>query len=211
MEIKIKKKIRVILIAFLILMIPGFFLLKWFYAVDIHDRVMENIIIKGQDDSLQIYNGIKQLDRAKSLTRSNYLIYFDQARLYCMIKDYKSALHSINEYILVKPKSKRLIYQKALILDISGHTDSAITLYKIVYRDIKKFKNKEDSAIRMTNFVYLIYGRNSAIKILDNLKAKYPNDDMISSMFNFYDKLTRKELVLNNINTITPPNTVYNP
>ena len=116
-----------------------------------------------------------------------------------MIKDYKKALTVINEYMRIRPNSKRLLYQKALIHDNSGHTDSAKVYYKSIYKDFKAFKNQNDSISNMTNFTFLIYGRDSVMQTLKLLKQKYPNNELIPSSMKYYDKLSREYYALNSL------------
>ena len=86
MEFETRKKLRIVLISFLIILIPLFFLLKWFYAVDIHNNVMNDIIVKFHQDSSSVESGIKQLEKAKKLARKNYHIIVHIKKLNILMK-----------------------------------------------------------------------------------------------------------------------------
>ena len=199
MEFETRKKLRIVLISFLIILIPLFFLFKWFYAVDIHNNVMNDIIVKFHQDSSSVESGIKQLEKAKKLARKNYLIYYDQARLYAINKKYDKAIETLNEYLKIKPKQK-VLYLKALIFDTSGQIDSAKVLYKKIFDSHKPFRNANDSIYYISNFTFLIYGQDSALNSLKVLMKKYPNIEEIPIIINDFSNTKREEFVYREMN-----------
>ena len=112
-----------------------------------------------------------------------------------MIKDYKKALVVLNEYIKIKPNSKKLSYQIALTLDKSGYSDSAKVYYKKILNDFHTYKSKNDSITRSMNFTFLIFGHDSVMQALSLLKQRNPNNELIPSLINYYDKLSREYYV----------------
>jgi hypothetical protein len=123
------------------------------------------------------------------------MVYSDQSRYYCMLKDYTNALRVLNEY---KPPYKSFLFRKALLLDILNQSDSAQKLYKYIYyyNQHISFKNKYDSIDYVTLFTFLIYGHDSVINKIKFLTQKYPKCDFIPYMYNEFDTISRKDYIL---------------
>jgi tetratricopeptide (TPR) repeat protein len=60
------------------------------------------------------------LERAKKYAKNNYLLYYDQARLYCKLNDYDKALGVLNDYLKIDSEKQSLFYLKGLIYDIQN-------------------------------------------------------------------------------------------
>lgn len=196
-----KKKLRIVLIVFLILMIPSFFVIKRMIAIQIHDDVI-NMTYKqshvGLDETILIKLGIADLERAKNYSKSNYLIYFDQARLYCKLNDYNKALGVLDDYLKIDSQKQGMYYLKGLIYDIQNKRDSAISNYKLGLLDKKDLKIKSDS-LSLPHWIFMIYGKDSALRSLSNLRVKGLDSTMINSMKLHFDTITYKDFALENI------------
>ena len=85
--IEMSKKLKII---FLVILIPLGFLLKIFYGIHLNDKAVniywgEHI---GFSEAEAASLAVSQFDKAKKYYKWNYLIYYNQARLYGQIQQY---------------------------------------------------------------------------------------------------------------------------
>jgi tetratricopeptide (TPR) repeat protein len=198
MDNSTKKKVKIILITFGILLIPMFFVFKRMYAAQIHKSVINNVYMEShirENESTIVLKGIVDLDNAKKYSKNYYPLYSDQARLYCIIKDYNNALKVLSDYELINPHTTKTKYQKGLIFDAIGIRDSAVKYYRMVLLNNKDLKIKADS-LSLYHWNFLIYGKDSALKYLLKYRDQKSSDEMITSIKNHIDTITYKDYAI---------------
>lgn len=200
MEVETRKKVRIILFTFIILLIPLIFFTKWMIGVQINNRVEDRIYRApfGLDDATIIKSGIKDLDRAKFYAKRNYLIYYNQARLYCLIKDYPSAIGVIEQYESINKHQQKLNYLKGLIYDILDKRDSAVYCYSLAFGRYHKPNSLNDS-LSLVMPMFLIYGKDSACKYLPKQAGSELDRLKVVNAQRVIDSVSYKDFALENM------------
>jgi|GEM_PF-1730453 hypothetical protein len=200
MAVETRKKARVILVVFIILLIPLFFFTKRMIGIQINDRVETRVYGAhiGFDDAAVIKLGIKDLDLAKFYAKRNYLIYFNQARLYCLLKDYPSAIGVIEEYESISKHQQKLNYLKGLIYDILDKRDSAIQCYSLAFGRYHKLNSLNDS-LSLVMPMFLIYGKDSAYKYLPKQAGSERDSIKVNNAQRVIDSVSYKDFALENV------------
>ncbi len=132
-----KKKIRFVLIAFCILIVPIGYLAAISYAIKIHDNALELAQIKYPDDPNVTQKSIKEIDKAIKIYPWNYLFYMNKAQLQMTLKDYEEVLISARKGTEKNNQYAEGLEFQGLVYEYLGQPDSAKILYS---KSIEKYK-----------------------------------------------------------------------
>ncbi|HUX55205.1 MAG TPA: hypothetical protein VMV56_12375 [Williamwhitmania sp.] len=200
MDLETRKKARVILVIFIILLIPLIFFTKWMIGVQINNRVEDRIYRSpiGFTDATVIKSGINDLERAKFYAKRNYLIYYNQARLYCLLKDYPRAIGVIEQYESINKHQQKLDYLKGLIYDILDKRDSAIHCYSLAFGTYHKPNSLNDS-LSFVMPMFLIYGKDSAYEYLPKRAGSELDNMNVKIYRGVIDSVSYKDFALENV------------
>jgi tetratricopeptide (TPR) repeat protein len=182
MDKTIKKKIRLVLIAFCILIIPIGYLAAISYAIKIHDNALELAQIKYPDDPDVTQKSIIEIDKAIKIYPWNYLFYMNKAQLQLKLKDYKEALISARKGTEKNNQYAEGLEFQGLIYEYLGQPDSAKILYSKAIDKYKIRLNKNPDNQFTNRGIALLY---AIIGDMNNSKA-YLTD--IHETTEYYEK-----------------------
>jgi tetratricopeptide (TPR) repeat protein len=136
-EKSIKKKLRIVLISFMILLLPLGYFIRVSFVMDKTNRVYQNAIeIGGQKNILAALN---QIDKARSFIFWDIYMLHQKAQLLYKLKKYRRALETIKH-------KDNFIYQ-GLLYEHLEETDSAKICYKKAIVGLKKALRKQKDNI----------------------------------------------------------------
>lgn len=196
MEQSLKKKIRFVIIAFCILLIPLGFLLKYSYGVSLNDSAMNLFWQRNYGDRKAGIESIKMLERAKKFCGRNKIVYINQSRIQSILGDNSSAIKTIGELLEFQPKNIYAIRLQGFYYELNGEMTKAIENYKKVQKlTIENNSGYEefDLSLLITNL--LLNDTTGLSNKLRELKVKFNDDSLkrkvVESLINF----DRKEFI----------------
>ncbi|MBI9055465.1 MAG: hypothetical protein JEY96_16705 [Bacteroidales bacterium] len=206
MDTTTRKKLKIVLIAFLILLIPLGFAMKILYGIHLNDKALNTYwgAHIGISDKEAASQAISEFDKAKKFNKRNPIIYINQARLYGTLHQYDKAIKTIEEYIEIKPNFAYGYLMLGVFHEQENETKRAQDYY-LRYRSLKTEKyskrtlDKEE--LKTVEFeelmdFYLLNDTVSFKKRLIDLETKYPNDWMINGVKLQQESESRKEIIL---------------
>ena len=186
-----KKKIRFILIAFCILIIPIGYLAAISYAIKIHNNALELAQIKYPSDLNVTQKSIKEIDKAIKIYPWNYLFYMNKAQLQMKLKNYGEALISARKGTEKNNQYAEGLEFQGLIYENLGQLDSAKILYSKAI-DKYKIRLSENPDDQLTNrkigLLYTIIGdtNNSKAYLTDIYETSEYYDKQMIERYDFY-------------------------
>ena len=186
-----KKKIRFILIAFCILIIPIGYLAAISYAIKIHNNALELAQIKYPSDLNVTQKSIKEIDKAIKIYPWNYLFYMNKAQLQMKLKNYGEALISARNGTEKNNQYAEGLEFQGLIYEYLGQLDSAKNLYSKAI-DKYKIRLSENPDNQLTNrkiaLLYTIIGdtNNSKAYLTDIYETSEYYDKEMIERYDFY-------------------------
>jgi len=186
-----KKKIRFVLIAFCILIVPIGYLAAISYAIKIHDNALELAQIKYPDDPNVTQKSIKEIDKAIKIYPWNYLFYMNKAQLQLTLKDYEEVLISARKGTEKNNQYAEGLEFQGLVYEYLGQPDSAKILYS---KSIEKYKirlseNPDNQFInRQIALLYTFTGKinNTQIYLIDIPNTVELHTKQMIEQFDFY-------------------------
>ncbi len=137
LEKSIKKKLRIVLISFMILLLPlGYFIRVTFIMDKTNEVYQDAIEIGGRQNILAALN---QIDKARSFIFWDIYMLHQKAQLLYKLKDYRQALETIKH-------KDNFIYQ-GLLYEHLGKSDSALICYKKAIPVLQKALRKQKDNI----------------------------------------------------------------
>lgn len=190
MEQSLKKKLRFVIIAFCILLIPSGFLLKHLYGVSLNDSAVDLFWQKNYCDREAGMESIKMLERAKKFCGRNKFVYINQSRIQSILGDNKSAIKSIGELLDFQPENIYAIRLQGFYYELDGQMTKAIENYKKVKKlTIENNSEHEDFKLSLLIANLLLSDTTGLSNEIKELKVKYNDDQMremiIESLTNF--------------------------
>ncbi len=186
-----KKKIRFVLIAFCILIVPIGYLAAISYAIKIHDNALELAQIKYPDDPNVTQKSIKEIDKAIKIYPWNYLFYMNKAQLQMTLKDYEEVLISARKGTEKNNQYAEGLEFQGLVYEYLGQPDSAKILYS---KSIEKYKirlseNPDNQFInRQIALLYTFTGKinNAQIYLIDIQETTEYHEKQMIERYDFY-------------------------
>jgi tetratricopeptide (TPR) repeat protein len=97
MDNSVKRKLKIVLIAFVIILIPLGYFVKNLIAIHIHDRAIQSVYMEphiGLSEREAQLKAILEINKAIKIYKKNHQFYQSKTELYWELKDFKSALES---------------------------------------------------------------------------------------------------------------------
>lgn len=206
MDKQTKKKLRLVLIMFIIIMIPSSVLLKISYGTYLNDRAIHNHYHGGNIGMTEYESAqksIKDLEKAKKFYKTNYIIYYNQAKIYAQIDQYEKAIETINDLIEIdaeKIKAHRFV---GIYNELAGNKEKAIDHFlkyknlRTIKYPVEKLNNIELKGLRIEEAMdfFFLDDTLSFRKKTDELKKLYPDDYFINGLEKQFKKGDRLELL----------------
>ncbi|MGZ2372083.1 hypothetical protein ACXR6G_20130, partial [Ancylomarina sp. YFZ004] len=201
MNKQVKKKLRIILIIFIISMIPLGVFLKMSYGIYLNDRALKKYYGAhlGKTEIEAAQESIKDFESAKKYYRTNYLIYYNQAKIYAQINQYDKAIETIEDLIEIDSKKIKAHAIAGMLNELNGNNEEAKKYY-IKYRilriekyPIEKLNDQELKGLRIEEAMDYFFLQDTLSFRLktDELKKLYPNDDYVIGMYEQFEKVDR--------------------
>jgi tetratricopeptide (TPR) repeat protein len=155
MENETKNKLKVVLVAFIILMIPFGFILKIMHGIYLNDKAMDNYYGAhiGYSDIEAAKQSISDLEKAKKFYRSNYVIYYNQAILYGHLKQYDKAVEIFENLNEIKPDYIEGYLYQGMFQELNDENERANRSY-LKYNKLrsKRYKKEKLTTLELKNF-----------------------------------------------------------
>ncbi len=191
-----KKKIRFIIIGFLIAIVPLFILVKREYAISLQKQAIE---LYQFSNSPQDYDkAIDKLNLAIKLAPRAYLFYATKADIFERQKKYNEAINEFKKIIEFKGDYAEGYMFIGMLYEKLKMKDSAFFYYNEAYkiydnRTSKYIKDKDKLFLAEVNKAYTLYLLNDSVKAKEEfnlLKTKYPADTLILNEMEKFDRNT---------------------
>lgn len=205
MNKQIKKKLIIILIICILAMIPLIFILKMSYGVYLKDRALDKTYGShmGKTELEAAQESIKDLEKAKKFYKTNQLIYFNQAKMYVLINDYKKAIKTIEDFIEIDSDKDKAYSMLGILNELEGNKEKARSHY-LKYKNLRNKKyqienlnNQELKGLRIEEAMdYFFLQDTLSFKLKTNeLIDLYPNDDYLNGLYDNFKKVDRLEIL----------------
>ncbi|MFB6344133.1 hypothetical protein ACE1ET_20610 [Saccharicrinis sp. FJH62] len=189
------KKIKVIIIGFVIIMIASFFLIKRSIAIDIQEKAIE-LKENGKNE-----DAIKKINLAIRLSPKNYLFYVTKANFLESQKEYRKAIEEYDKINRFKKNYAEGFLKTGIDFEKIGYQDSAklrytkaLEAYNCRIQDYANDKEKLYSELLNRACVYLLIEDTlQAEKEFKNLERTYPEYRIMIT--EFLKIKNRKELL----------------
>lgn len=220
MDTTTKKKLKIVLIAFLIILIPLGYVIKLMCGIHLNDRALD--IYWGPHIGISDKEAAKlansEFDKAKRFYKRNKVIYINQARLYGNLKQFDKAIKTVEEYIEIKPNFTYGYLMLGVFNELQNETVKAQECYlKYISIKTENFSVKQLDSQELKNMkveklmdYYLLNDTVSFKTILSELEKEYPDDLLVSGVKKQFESESRKEIILGYIGIATPHNTHSN-
>ena len=216
MDTTTKKKLKIVLIAFIIILIPLGYGMKIMYGMYLYDRALDTYWGShiGMSDDEAAREAITQFDKAKKFYKRNKVIYINQARLFGHINQYDKAIKTIEEYLEIKPNFAYGHLMLGVFNELQNETEKShecylefISLQAENYSE-KKLDSQELKNMKVQKLIdyYLLNDTVSFKSTLIELEKEYPDDLSINGVKNWFKSENRKEIILEYIGIATPHN-----
>lgn len=170
MDKEIRKKLKIVLIAFAIVIIPLGYIVAISFAIMIHDDALEKAMILFPDDKSVIRKSIDDMDKAIMIYPWNHSFHMDKAQLQMKLNDYRGALISAKNGIDLKNYAEGLEYI-GMIYEFLNQPDSASIYYSKAIDILKErlIKTNNNATNMELGLLYSFVG--DSIKARQHLKV----------------------------------------
>lgn len=138
-----KKKLRIVIIAFFILIIPIGYLFVISYAIKMHDDALKLAEIRYPDDKDVTKKAIITIDNAIRLYHRNYLFRMNKSKLLLKLGDYRGALNAARKGTNLNDQFAVGLQRQGLIYEYLNQPDSAGIYYLKTIEKLKQNCIKE--------------------------------------------------------------------
>ena len=214
MDTTTKKKLKIVLIVFIILLIPLGYVMKIMYGMYLNDKALgiywgSHV---GMTDKEAANQANSEFDNAKRFYKKNKAIYINQARLYGSLKQYDKAIKTIEEYIEIKPDFAYGHLMLGVFSELQNETEKAHDCYlKFISLQAENYAEKKLNSQELKNMkvqklidYYLLNDTISFKLTLTELEKEYPDDSSINSVKQWFESENRTEIILEYIGIATP-------
>ena len=187
MEQSIKKKLKIVLIAFLILLLPLSYAIAYSYAIILNDEAMESTIMYNTDDKVVVEEALIDLNIACKIIPWNSTFFMNKQMLHFKLADYEAALETSTKLLKLFDDHPYYIIQQGLIYELLGDMENANKSYEESvrkYENLLKTEEQEDYNLEFEYITSLVIAGNEqqAREVQATLKQKYPEDEIVQSM-----------------------------
>lgn len=185
------KRLKRVLIAFVIIMIPLSYIIALAYSIDLNDKAVENAIILHPNDKIEINKSIDHINIAIKIYPWNYSFRMNKAQMLMKLNNYRGALNSAKKGTDLNKQYPYGLEYIGMIYEYLDLPDSAKIYYsKAIDRYKQKLEHKNNN-IRLTQEIALLYtflnDSINANKFITHLsKDTDDNTKELLKIFNFY-------------------------
>lgn len=189
MDTQIKKKLKIVLIAFAILIIPLGYLIAISFSIKIHNVALEKAMVRYPDDKSVIKESINEIDKAIRIYPWNYLFHMSKAELQIELNDCRGALISAKKATDLKKQYAEGIEYIGMIYEFLNQPDSAKNYYlKAIDKYKKRLENKSNNNMVNIEIALLYSFLRDSVKSNHYLKCASNDTDIYSKlMYDRYD------------------------
>jgi tetratricopeptide (TPR) repeat protein len=140
------------------------------------------------------------IEKAIAIDSSYTNAYTNLAQIYFKLDSNEKALEVLNKLLLIKPDYVEAISSQGFVLEKIGRIKEAEKKYIKAFHmyDLQLNKTYKDY-INKAFLALLIYGKEEAIKELDNIKNRFSEED-ITLYKNQFKNFNRREFINNSLN-----------
>jgi tetratricopeptide (TPR) repeat protein len=164
MDKKSKRKIKIVLIVFGILIIPIGYLIAILYSINMHDDAIKRAQMEYPNDLEITKNSIETINKAIKIYPWNYLFWINKAQLQTKLEDYRAALNSAQRATDLNNDYAEGLEYKGLIYEFLNQPDSAEIYYqKAIDKYKERFKRENDNLLlnREIALLYTFIGKTT--------------------------------------------------
>nr|WP_319273530.1 hypothetical protein [uncultured Draconibacterium sp.] len=195
MDKELKRKLKFIAIGFCLLMIPIGFFLKYAYGVHLNDTATHDFWIRHYGNKEIALEAIEKLEQAKKFCKRNKLIYYNQSRMQSILGDNTSAIHTMDEWLAIKPKDITAIRLQGYYYELNNQISKADENYTWVKNHSEdEVKNEVNELTSLVNDLVL-KDTVGISKRMDELMIKYKEEPRKLSFLESLKTIDRKELI----------------
>lgn len=191
-----KKKIRFILITFIILLLPLLYFVAFTYAVKLSEEATMTEMGDKWYDKIAVEKSISNINSAIKIYPWNSSFYMNKMTLQARIGDYEGQLETNAKLIEFYPNTPLFLTQRGFIFDLLGDTINAKLFYSKaleIYENEIKSNPPSDYQYELEYIQCLMPAGETekAEQVLKALKQKYPNDETLK----LFPLQTNKEII----------------
>ncbi|WP_321343446.1 hypothetical protein [uncultured Draconibacterium sp.] len=195
MNNELKRKLKFIAIGFCVLMIPIGFFLKYAYGVHLNDTATHDFWIRHYGDKQVALEAIEKLEQAKKFCKRNKIVYYNQSRIQSILGDYTSAIHTMDEWLTIKPKDINAIRLQGYYYELNKQISKADENYLLVREHSEDEVNNDVSELTSLVNDLVLKDTVGISKRMDELLIKYKDDPRKLSFLESLKTIDRKELI----------------
>ena len=194
MDSSVKKKLKIVLIAFAIILIPLGYVVKNLIAIHINDMAINSVYMEphyGMSEAEIRQQAIAELDKAIKINKRNYLFYLNKAKFYFELNQYQNALTEVQKSVERNDYAELIVFQ-GVLNEYLNKRQKAIDLYRkalIKYKD--RLSKQPDNLILKATIIMLNYIMDSDKEVaLSNLEklgkeASWENKHILDSFASY--------------------------
>ena len=197
-----KKKISFVLIAFVIIMIPIYFLVKRTIAIEYQAESIDLFYAISDKVNPNKEKELEKIDIAIRLAPKNYLFYTTKAEMLVKLKEYQNAILEFRKIEKFEENYAEGYVRQGTLFDLLKIPDSALIQYNKALDSynfrIEKYEDDPDKLMmaeinRLFVYIFLQDTTNAHIAF-NSLKVEYPDNPTLKFLNDF-----DKERILNEI------------